>query len=162
MNFSAGSSENLNLSGGSIDVSGSLTVGPNAEFHIPSDSVVTILNDASLTNDGTITNHGTVTNEGTITNSGTINGAGTLIGNGTLNGSKVLPAVTPPTAANDLSFTGTEYELISAGSTNGGTMQYSLSPAIPQKFPPAPMPEPTLCIIRWWGIPFMQMWKHNL
>ena len=128
LNFSAGSSENLNLSGGSIDVSGSLTVGPNAEFHIPSDSVVTILNDASLTNDGTITNHGTVTNEGTITNSGTINGAGTLTGNGTLNGSKVLPAVTPPTAANDLSFTGTEYELISAGSTNGGTMQYSLSP----------------------------------
>lgn len=45
----------------------------------------------------------------------------------TVNITKATPEVTPPTAVSDLKYTGSDQQLVEAGATTGGEMQYSLN-----------------------------------
>ena len=104
---------------GNVELKENLTIDANTTLDIPSGATLTIPDGKTLTNNGTIT------------------GSGSILGSGSIEGSKLTPTVTAPTAKTGLTYTGSAQELVSAGSTNGGTMQYSTdnvtySPEIPK------------------------------
>lgn len=80
-----------------------------------------------ISNGVTLTNNGTISNKSSkLTNNGTITGSGKITGSGSYTGDKLTPIVTAPTAKSRLAYTGNAQALVSAGSTNGGSLQYSL------------------------------------
>ncbi len=75
-----------------------------------------------LTENPTYTDAGTYTVYYQVTK----DGYETTTGSATVKISKATPTVTAPTAKENLTYTGEAQELINAGSTTGGEMQYSL------------------------------------
>ena len=103
-----------------------LTLTPDQWLTVANNATLTVPSGITLTNNGKISlyNTGTIMNSGAIANNGTVSGGGTVTGSGTYSGKKITPIVKAPTA-NRLVYTSQAQELVSAGGTNGGTLQYS-------------------------------------